>query len=94
MHTRFLHEDSYSMGIDQEADLVDVKPTSSGFIVSRRNDPSNVEGMQFVDAGMLYSRVSVSMLPLSGPAAIYASLPPSLPSMSTTASSPCGGCAR
>ena len=67
MHTRFLHEDSYSMGIDQEADLVDVKPTSSGFIVSRRNDPSNVEGMQFVDAGMLYSRVSVSMPPALGP---------------------------
>ena len=67
MHTRFLHEETYSMGIDQESDIVDVKETSDGFVVKRRYDPSNVEAMQFVDAGGMYCRVTVSLPPALGP---------------------------
>src|SRR5512146_536886 len=45
MHTTYLHEESYSMGIDQRTDLVDVKATPTGLLVTRRNDPSNIEAM-------------------------------------------------
>jgi phenylpropionate dioxygenase-like ring-hydroxylating dioxygenase large terminal subunit len=67
MHPRFLHEQSYSMGIDEMQDFVDVKQTADGLIVTRRNDTSNIEGMQFVDSGTMYVRVGVSMPPAIGP---------------------------
>jgi phenylpropionate dioxygenase-like ring-hydroxylating dioxygenase large terminal subunit len=67
MHTRFLHEESYSMGIDEMVDTVEVKSRPDGLLVTRRNDPSNIEAMQFVDAGTMYFRVGISLPPMLGP---------------------------
>lgn len=67
MHTRYLHEHTYSMGIDEDADDVVVTPVEDGAFVTRKNDPTNVERMHFVDSGTLYSRVSVNLPPMLGP---------------------------
>lgn len=67
MHTTYLHEESYSMGIDERSDLVDVKPTPAGLLVTRRNDPSNIEAMEFIDTGAFFVRVGISLPPSLGP---------------------------
>src|SRR5262249_9185591 len=67
MHTRFLHQGSYSMGIDELVDLVEVESTLRGITVKRKHDPSNIEAMHFVDSGMFYVKVGVSLPPALGP---------------------------
>lgn len=70
MHTRYLHEDSYSMGIDESADVVEVKTTPVGLVVTRQKDPSNIEVMEFVDTGAFYVRVGIALPPALGPGGI------------------------
>jgi phenylpropionate dioxygenase-like ring-hydroxylating dioxygenase large terminal subunit len=70
LHTRYLHEESYSMGIDEASDFVDVEQRPHGFRITRRNDSSNIEEMDFVDNGTLYARVGISLPPALGPGGI------------------------
>jgi phenylpropionate dioxygenase-like ring-hydroxylating dioxygenase large terminal subunit len=70
MHTTYLHEESYSMGIDARTDLVDVKATPTGLLVTRRNDPSNIEAMEFIDTGAFFVRVGISLPASLGPGGI------------------------
>jgi nitrite reductase/ring-hydroxylating ferredoxin subunit len=67
VHTRYLHENSYSMGIDEQMDSVDVLQEGGMIQVTRHHDRSNLEVMQFMDQSTIYVRVGVALPPALGP---------------------------
>jgi phenylpropionate dioxygenase-like ring-hydroxylating dioxygenase large terminal subunit len=67
LHTTYLHEESYSMGIDSETDFVEAVQEGGTINVTRRNDRTSIDQMQFVDDSTIYVRVGVALPPALGP---------------------------
>ena len=67
LHTTYLHENSYSMGIDAQTDFVEAVQEGGTINVTRRNDKTSIEQMQFVDDSTIYVRVGIAVPPALGP---------------------------
>ena len=67
LHTTYLHENSYSMGTDAHTDFVEAVQDGGTINVTRRNDKTSIEQMQFVDDSTIWVRVGIAVPPALGP---------------------------
>ena len=68
MHTPYLHAETFTMQYGQKHDEVVIDEQESGFLVTRKYDPSsNIEQMFCHDRGAFWNRIGVFYPPAGGP---------------------------